>query len=70
MSVVVAALYHFADFHDCAAWRERLLAWGNEHGIKGTMVVALEVYCVLQSLSLSVSMYVSLLVLLLCAMLC
>lgn len=42
MSVVVAALYHFANFHDCAEWRDRLLAFGNEHGIKGTMVFAQE----------------------------
>ncbi|CAM9408242.1 unnamed protein product, partial [Ectocarpus fasciculatus] len=42
MSVVVAALYHFADFPDCSAWRDRLYEFGTVHGIKGTMVVASE----------------------------
>lgn len=42
MSVVVAALYHFADFHDCVEWKDRLITFGNENGIKGTMVLASE----------------------------
>jgi UPF0176 protein len=42
MAVVVAALYHFVDFHDCEEWKERLLIFGNSLGIKGTMVFALE----------------------------
>lgn len=42
MTFVIAALYHFADLHDASIWRDRLLAFGNDHGIKGTMVIALE----------------------------
>jgi UPF0176 protein len=40
--LTVAALYHFAPIADAAALREPLLALCNDHGVKGTLLLAHE----------------------------
>ena len=41
-SVVVAALYRFAEFPDFAAWRKPLLALMLKHEVRGTLLLAAE----------------------------
>jgi UPF0176 protein len=42
MTVVIAALYHFAPVADCTLWREALLRAGEELGIRGMLILAKE----------------------------
>jgi len=41
-SIVVAALYKFTPLADYQAWRSPLLAVCDEHGLKGTILLAKE----------------------------
>jgi UPF0176 protein len=42
MTVVIAALYHFAPVVDCKSWHEALLRAGEELGIRGMLILARE----------------------------